>query len=523
MYISEKDERQDKIIYACIWNNEQGIPSEDFRRKILLRKSAFLVPCSVVLIPYLSSQTFKYKFVGYIFILFKKLMSATTPLPLRNKLGYGLGDLGQNILFQAATIYLLNFYTDFLLLDAAFVGTLFLLARIWDGINDPIMGYLAQRTRTRWGTYRPYLLFAAFPLALSMVLLFYVPDLDKTGTYVYATIVYLFFGMAFTAFNVPYGILTAVMTTEYHERGRLTGFRMTFAMLGGIIAAYLFIPLSERLGAGEKGYFFTALIFSMIILAGSLISFASIREKTSPTTHQERISLKESFSLLRFNRPFWQLCLMFGCCFAALGVFSATVPYYFDYVVGNKAMAGLAMLYMMGTTAISIPFWTWLSGRIGKKKVFLFGTPFYLLAWALIFLLEAKTTAVLFPLLIIQGIGNGCAAYCSWAMLPDTIEYGQWKTSKRLEGSSYGVFGFCFKLGLGVGAALTGIALGILNYEAGVSQPEEVLTTIRLLLTGAPFVFIFIAWITAWFYPITESVHREIRKSLSADHHLKIS
>ena len=186
-------------------------------------------------------------------------------------------------------------------------------------------------------------------------------------------------------------------------------------------------------------------------------------------------------------------------------------------------MAGLAMLYMMGTTALSIPFWTWLSGRIGKRKVFLFGAPFYLLAWVLMYIFEAQTPALLFPFLILQGIGNGCAAYSSWSMLPDTIEYGEWKTGKRLEGSSYGVYGFCFKFGLGVGAALTGIVLGMLEYKAGPNQSPQIISAIRILFTGVPFVFILIAWITAWFYPINEKLHAEIRKSLADSNHLKIS
>ena len=130
-----------------------------------------------------------------------------------------------------------------------------------------------------------------------------------------------FSGWPFTAFNVPYGILTAVMTTDYHERGRLTGYRMTFAMLGGIIAAYLFIPLSERLGGGESGYFLTALIFGIIILMGSLLSFASIKENISPGIKQARLSLFKSFTLLRFNRPFWQLVLDFWMLFCGTGRF----------------------------------------------------------------------------------------------------------------------------------------------------------------------------------------------------------
>lgn len=434
-------------------------------------------------------------------------------LSMGTRLGYGVADFGQNIIFQATGIYLLYFYTDIFGIEAGFVGGLFLIARIWDGINDPIMGYLAQKTRTRWGTYRPYLLFAAFPMAISMILLFYAPELSTSGKLVYAAITYIFFGMAFTAYNVPYGTLTAVMTDDYHERSRLTGFRMTFAMLGGILAGVGMLPLVERLGGGEQGFLLAAVIFSAIIFITNLSGFFSVKERIIPQKSAST-ALGESFKNLQKNRPFWLLCIAFGCCFAALGVYSATIAYYFEYYMGNKEGTSGALLIMMGTTAVTIPFWAWLAQKIGKRTVFLIGAGFYLIAFMGLFFIQPENTVMIYFWLFAQGIGNGAAAFTSWAMLPDTVEYGEWKTGQRTAGLSYGIFGFCFKLGLGIGGATTGFVLSVAGYLPGEVQSPEVLLAIRTLLTLVPMGLIIISFVSIWQYRITASLHQKILTDL---------
>ncbi|MDX2248345.1 MAG: MFS transporter [Bacteroidia bacterium] len=431
------------------------------------------------------------------------------------RLGYGFADFGQNIIFQATGIYLLHFYTDIFLIDAGFVAILFLVARIWDGINDPIIGYFVQKTRTRWGTFRPYLLFASFPMALSMVLLFAAPDLSPSGKLIYATVTYLFFDLAFTLYNVPYGTLTSVITRDYHERSVLTGYRMTFAMVGGIVAGVLMLPVVEMFGGGKQGYLYAAILFAVVIFAANLSGFFSVKERAELHPNP-KTPFSESFRILLKNRPFWLLCLAFGCCFAALGVYSATIAYYFQYYWGDSTKTSLALLIMMGTTAVTVPVWTGFARKKGKKAAFLMGAVFYIIAFAGLFFLGRGQTLWLYFLLFLQGIGNGAAAFTSWAMLPDTVEYGQWKTGIRTAGLSYGIYGFCFKLGLGLGGASTGFVLSQLGYIPNTLQPENVLNGIKILLTLVPMGLIVVAFLAITQYKITAEFHNRLNWELRA-------
>lgn len=436
------------------------------------------------------------------------------PLTLRTYLGYGVGDFGQNMVFQAAGIYLLNFYTDVYLIPAAFAGALFLLARIWDGINDPIMGYLAQRTRSRWGSYRPYLLFASFPLAVSMALLFSAPEFSETGKLVYVVGTYLLFGMTFTLLNVPFGTLTAVMTSDYEERSTLTGYRMTFAMVGGIIAGFLFLPFVNLFDDPIKGYQYAGLIMGGILVVTLLISFFTVKE-TEKIASNSSISLNEVKKHLKLNRPFWLLAIAFGCCFAALGLFSATVNYYFDYYIGDKSLVAYAMLVVMGTTALSIPVWVWVANRWDKRIAFLIGAGFYILAYGAMFWVQPNQLYLLFGLFFIQGIGNGSAAFASWAMIPDTVEFGEWKSGIRIEGVLYGIYGVALKLGLGLGAAITGFGLSYLGYVPNVEQSTTALFGIKSMLTLGPLFFIIAAFCAIYFYRISKDDHKKIREALA--------
>lgn len=430
-------------------------------------------------------------------------------LSTRARLGYGFADFGQNIIFQATGIYLLHFYTDIFLIDAGFVAVLFLVARIWDGINDPIIGYFAQKTQTRWGTFRPYLLFASLPMAASMVLLFYAPDLTPGGKLIYAAATYIFFGLSFTLYNIPYSTLTAVITSDYHERSVLTGYRMTFAMTGGIVAGVMMLPAVNLFGGGKQGYLYAAFLFSVIIFVANLSGFFSVKERIQ-LQPSANIPFFKAFEALRKNRPFWLLCLAFGCCFAALGVYSATIAYYFTYYWEDSSKTSVALFIMMGTTAVTIPFWTWFAQKYGKKAAFLFGAGFYLTAFAGLFIIQPGQNIGLYVLLVFQGIGNGAAAFTSWAMLPDTVEYGQWKTGLRTTGLSYGIYGFCFKLGLGLGGATTGFVLANLGYLPNVAQSETVLTGIKILLTLVPMGLILTAFVAISQYKITASLHQKL-------------
>ena len=441
---------------------------------------------------------------------------SNTSLSVSSRISYGFGDFGQNVLFQITAFHLLFYLTEVAGLSAGFVGTLFLVSRIWDGLNDPIMGYLAARTNTRWGSYRPYLLWGAPLLALSMYWMFAVPDWSMAAKEWYVAVAYLAFGMVFTFYNVPYGSLTAVMTNSYHERGILTGYRMTFAMIGGIVGATCFLPLVEYFGGGLDGYASTAVVFAAVVLATSVPTFFLVRERIA-VTPEEKPKVAEARAYLWRNAPFWWLCLAFGCAFAAYSLYAASLPFAAKYLFDRESLTVPLILTLMGVTGATVPLWTWISGSIGKKKVFLLGAGFTLLSFFLLGMApQGIDSGWLYLIFAIQGIGNGSTAYTSWAMLPDTIEFGKWKTGHSAPGLTYGIYGFFFKLGLGIGAALAGALLTWVGYQQGQAVTDAMLPAIRSSISWIPFVITLVAWAAIWKYPITAALHQEIRSYLAS-------
>ena len=400
------------------------------------------------------------------------------------------------------------------LLSATFAGNLFLIARIWDGINDPLMGYLAQHTRSRWGRYRPWLLWMAVPTALTFVLLFYVPDWSEGGKEAYAIGTYVLFTMAFTALNIPYGTLTAVISPDYGERSRLTGFRMTFAMLGAILAGYAFLPMVGRFDDPGQGYLWAAIFFGMVLVGTLGIGFFAVKEQLQ-VAQEAFASFWSGWQSLSKNRPFWMLCITFGSCFVAYAVFASSIPYFGRYFLQDASLTSWLLLAVMGTTAVSIPIWTRLSSRLGKRGVFLVGALFYAIAMMGFFFLtpEQKIGAIL--LMILHGIGNGAAVLSSWAMVADTIEYGEWKTGVRVESMLYGVYGFFIKLGIGIGIWLVSRGLTLSGYVPNEAQSSEALQGIQLLLSLVPLFWIVVAFIAMGLYRIDTRLHRQIREELS--------
>lgn len=435
----------------------------------------------------------------------------TDRLSLRTHWGYGFGDFGQNLVFQTLAIFLLPFYTEELGLSPALAGLIFLIARPIDGVTDPIMGYLAQRYRSRWGSFRPFLMYGALPVALAFGLLFWKPELGETGRFWFAFGTYLLFGLCFTAINIPYGALTAVMTRDYHERGRLTGFRMSFALLGGIVAGYVTPKVLESAGA----YGAMAVLYGGILIVSLLVSFFSVRElRTNPQNTSSEASLRDTFRMLRRNGPFWQLTLSFGCCFAALMAFAGTIDFYFSHYVGDKSGMATALLFFTVSTAVSVPGWTWLSRRVGKRNTFLLGVSLSVLAFLLAYTLAPTSRYALFACFALHGLGNGAAALTSWAMPADTIEYGEWKSGVRTTGMTYGIYGVGIKLGMGIGASLLGFALSHVGYVANQVQTPEAVAGIRALQTLLPAALLTIALAAMWFYPLSEQRHVEIKAAL---------
>lgn len=448
---------------------------------------------------------------------------AAQKLRLKNYVGYGIGDIGFNLLFTFANIYLLIFYTDEFGISATVASIVFFVGRFfWDAITDPIVGWLADRTKTRWGSYRPFVLFGALPLAISFAMMFYIPDFSENGKIAYAIGTFMMFNLAFTIGNVPYGTLIASLTEDYSQRSRLAGFRMTLGICGGFVGAAVAAYLLEEWSGSSSPYFKVAVIFGTVLVITSLITFSSVKEQVEVI--RQKVSLFKALSMIRKNRPFVSLTLCFFFNYAALYLILAMIPYYTRYYLQlpESEPIGLAIIYI--TAGISIPIWVAVAKKAGKHNVYLFGGVAYIMGLVGLFLSPASSMTLQYFFMGVTALGAGSSAFAGWAMLADTIEFGEWTSGIRVEALLFGIFGFFFKLGSGLGQALAAWGLDLFQYQYPIQsldgtferqvQSELTMEGLSMTLSLVPSALILASMIALAFYEISPEQHKRLLRSL---------
>jgi GPH family glycoside/pentoside/hexuronide:cation symporter len=438
-------------------------------------------------------------------------------LKFNNYLGFGLGDFAFNLFFQGTTLFLLFFYTDVLGIAAKTAGSIFLIASVWDAISDPIMGYLANKTRSPWGRYRPYLLIAALPLGISYTFLFYRPALSGVALFYWALILQLLFRTFFTMGNIPYSSLSSEMTANPEERSKLAAYRMFFGYAGALSVSYLTGLLMSKMGwlPTEDGYFNTGIVFGLVAAILFTITFLLTHEQNR-ADHSTDFKLSALFGIIRYNSPFLQLAayILFGI--AGVVFFYQSLAYYFKYILLAEASLGIGMLILFLCLMATLPLWLKISNRYGKKEALLMGC-LWLLVSSLAFYfnpwVQQQLYWVYFHLGLI-GIGIGCAAFSFWAMLPDTVEFGQWKTGIRAEGMLFGLGLLALKLGLGLGSFLLGHALSFINYAPNAAQSASTLNALHTMTALCIGTIAVIIGIIVYSYPIDRARFEEIVKAL---------
>lgn len=420
---------------------------------------------------------------------------------------YGLGDLGANLLFQPAAVFLLAYYTDVRGLPAASVGLLFLVVRLWDGISDPLMGWLAERTQSRLGRFRPWIGWGAVPAGISVALLFWNPG--QSGSLAAAWLTYLFFITAFTVVNVPFGAMTAALTQDHHERSRLTAYRLFFGIAGAVGVGLAFPVLVAAFGGGESGYSLTGWLTGALAALALGLSFWGLPADKGPAFAPSAGG--DFFSRLK-NTPFWRVTLAFFFGFSALSLLLALLPYYFNHVLGQPQNLGWGILAFQGMTGITLPLWLRVTQHLGKRNTLWAGLACYLTGF-LGLALWGQWPLVWLALI---GAGNGSAALTSWSMLADTVDYGEMKTGIRSEGALFGVFGFFFKAGLGVGGAMASWGLAWAGYMAHSPLDAETLRRITAVCLGGPPLLTLAMGLCLVGYPLTAAYHRQVLDTLAA-------
>lgn len=399
-------------------------------------------------------------------------------VPWKERIAYGLGDTASNLIYMVPTMYLMYFYTDVFGLAAGTIAILFIVGKIWDAINDPIMGLIADRTHTKWGSYRPYLLWMAIPSGVFAVLLFTTPSFGGIWKVVFAFIAYIGFDMTYTAVNLPYAAMLPSLTDNYKERTTVSAIRMFMSKVGSLIVSATTLALVAKLGNGNEksGFFYTMLIFASIAVVMYLLSFAGTKERiTQPET---KVKLSDSLKTIKGNTPWVVLFIVNIALWVSVSLITSMAVYFFKYNVGNPALSSVFMPVMMISMMISFIILPLLAKKFNKKSIYVIGVTIYLigLLWMLLFV---KATSLIILGAAIVGLGIGATSAVTQSMLADTVDYGEWKSGLRAQGFLFSAASFAIKFGQGIGGALGSWLLQKGGYVANAKQTASALNAIQ--------------------------------------------
>ena len=393
-------------------------------------------------------------------------------LSKKEKIAYGLGDTASNIIFQTVMLFLTFFYTDIFGISPAVVGTLFLVVRVIDAVTDPIMGALTDATHTKYGSYRPYLLWLAIPFAVISVITFTTPEMDDANKIIYAFVTYTLLMLVYTAINIPYSALGGVLSGNPNERVSIQSYRFVFGMLGGLLVTSCTLPLVKWFGNGnnEMGYQLTMLVMSCLGVVLFLICFRYTKERVSNPPH--KLSLKTQLHVLWQNQPFKILCMAALVLLTSMVLRTTLAIYYVKYVLGKEDLiTEFVTLGMIGNIlgcACAQP----LSKRLDKKAAYVYLQYISAILSCIAFFVPNEHVLLAFLVYFLWCFFTQMATPLLWAKMADTIDYGVRQNGRRLTGLVYASIVFFIKLGLALGGAIAGWLLAYYQYQANVELSE---------------------------------------------------
>ncbi len=439
----------------------------------------------------------------------------TGKLSVRQKAGFGICDLGGNLFFTAMGFWSLNYLTDTALLSAAAAGLAVMVGKIWDAVTDPMMGYLSDRTRSRLGRRRPYMLFGAIPLALAMWFFFTAPTgLSEGSLFAWATLAVCFLNTAYTVVNIPYSSLTPELTKDYHERTSLNGYRFAFAIFGTILGAAIVLPIVTAFPARRAGYSIAGLVMGATMAVTALITFFSVREPKQTADDLPKEGFFASYLSVFKNRAYLILAGSYALNILAINFLQGILVYYCKYVYRNEGLTMPAMVALLVVAMAFIPVSVAVAKKIGKRLTYQLGLgTLGVVCLAMFALGQALGPAFFFGAMGFGGAGLGFTFVAPWAMVPDVAEYDAITTGERKEGAYYGMWTFVSKLGQALSLGLTGLILAIAGYVADAEQVPAVLVAIRFLLGPIPAVAFAGAVALLSRYPLTEKAYAELVKT----------
>jgi GPH family glycoside/pentoside/hexuronide:cation symporter len=438
------------------------------------------------------------------------------------RIAFGVGDFSLNLVWQGTALFLMFVYTDVLGIAPTIAGAIYLAAMVLDAVTDPIVAVFVERTRTRFGRYRPWLLAGCIPLAISYPLAFSAPPGGVVDPVWWALFTHLFLRMAYTVVGVPFSALQARLTGDANERARLAGFRMLGAACGGLGVVFVTPLLVDYFGPEREAeaYFVAASLAGLFTGLGLAYCALVMREpaETGQGAVPSLISdLRSIPSMFLGNVPLMQVFAIITVASICLGMFSKNVLYYFKYVAGREDLAIFALVMPAALLLVAVPGWVRLATATSKSFALQVGCLLAMIGYVAFWIVPADQFALLFAAIACIGLGSSALAVLFWSMLPDTVEYGEWKTGVRAEAKVFGFATFAQKAAVGINALLLGLLLNFSGFSANREQAPDTLFAMEVIMVGIPFLGALTIALIARSYRLDKQLHDDIRRKLAGE------
>ena len=449
-------------------------------------------------------------------------------LTSREKYSYGIGAYGKDLACGIVYTFLMIYFTDVVGINPAFVGTLFLMARLWDAINDPIMGMIVDNTRSRFGKFRPWIFIGTILNSVVLFLLFRKPDLEGTSLYLYYSVMYILWGMTYTIMDIPYWSMIPTLATTKEDREKISVVPRIFASLGGLTVTTFGIALVNKLGNGNqiKGFEYFALGISLIFIISTIVTCINVKEKTQVQVNNEKVNIKQAFNILKQND---QLLVFIGIVLAynlAMQLAGGAAIYYFKYVAGKESLFSLYSFFKVAEIG-GLMLFPVVTRKIGRQQVFRMATILPMFGLITLFisgLIAPQSILFISVSAVLLNLGSGFLLGSTTVMLADIVDYGEYKLGSRNESIIFSAQTLLVKLASALSGWLIGVGLSLIGYVAGAAvQSNITIIGIRVIMTIIPSIVALVMYVIYKSkYKINGSFHDEILQVIGSRKKVKV-
>ncbi|GAB3058968.1 glycoside-pentoside-hexuronide (GPH):cation symporter [Salinicoccus sesuvii] len=428
---------------------------------------------------------------------------------------YAFGGLGSNIPFLLILAYLMFYLTDVVGISPIAVGGLFLIARIIDAVTDPMMGMIADQTRSKFGKFRPYVIFGAPVLGIVTIALFNVPDMSSNMQVTYIYVIYILYSLISTVVNIPYHSLTPVLSEDGNQRTTIATAKTFMSVPATLIINVMVLPMVAIFGGGQQGWTTTSIILGITLTISFWVCASSAKRHDVSAKHDDQnlkpqFSLKEQISLIGKNKPLLMIMIAMCTNLIATSAVGAIALYYFTYNLGRADLFPLQSLVAIPFTVLAFISLPYLARKIGKRNVFLYGSILAILPLLVILFTPYEFIWIIFAAAVLTTALGPFTGNIAWAMLPDCVDYAEWKTGVRGDGVVTSSLTFINKLGTALGGLLGGVLLGVSGYVANQVQSPETLQSIVIIYALLPIGGHIFTIIALKFYKLDNQFHKQI-------------